>query len=193
MIRLTFLFLSSDFRRHVRPFFLTPQGNPTPNKKYYDIFSYLVTQTAFCFTTVPFCLLSLPDSLKVWARVYFYCVIGTAACVAFFSSPGKIWLIKQLKARNEGLLKKDKENEKEKEKERRPPPPPLVRADTNGDQNVSFVGPGLPDDLEKEVSQAAQEIKEEVESMRARGASISMPTGADMKAAVENKLGKRLN
>ena len=83
-----------DFRRHVRPFFLTPDGQrPTAYKPYYDIMSYLVTQTAFCFTTAPFVLLTLPSSLLVWARVYFYSIIGVAASMAFFASPAKPWLI----------------------------------------------------------------------------------------------------
>ena len=50
----------------------------------------------------------------------------------------------------------------------------------------------MPEDLEKEVTDAVQEIKEEVESRRNREGSISMPTGADMKAAVEEKIGKKL-
>ena len=157
----------SDFRRHVRPFFLTPDGQrPTPYKIYYDIFSYLATQTAFCFTTVPFVLLTLPGSLLVWMRVYLYTVVGAAASMAFFASPAKPWLIKRLMKRNQNALQP-------KEK----PEHPLM---------------GLPSDPAGDIDEAVREVKEEVEARRRRGQSISMPTGADMKAAVEDKLGKKI-
>ena len=102
--------------------------------------------------------------------------------MAFFSSPGKVWLIKRLEHRNKRVVQKEQER------------PPAVTTGT-GDVHLQgrLVGPGLPDDLEKEVTEAVQEIKEEVESRRNKGISISMPTGADMKAAVEEKIGKKLN
>lgn len=50
---------------------------------------------------------------------------------------------------------------------------------------------GLPSDPAKDIDEAVQEIKEEVEARRRRGISVSMPTGPDMKAAVEEKLGKK--
>ena len=96
LIRLT------DIRRFVRPFFLTPDDqHPTAYKVYYDVLSYFVTQATFCFTTAPFVLLTLPSSLLVWARVYFYAVLGVAASMVFFASPAKPWLKKQLRLRNQ--------------------------------------------------------------------------------------------
>lgn len=161
------LILIPDFRRHIRPFFLTPDGQrPTPYKIYYDILSYLATQTAFCFTTAPFVLLTLSNSLRVWARVYFYAVIGVAASMAFFASPAKSWLIKRLEERNQPALKRAESFEH-----------PLM---------------GLPSDPAGDIDEAVKEIREEVEARRSRGASISMPTGANMKAAVEDRLGKKL-
>ena len=157
----------SDFRRHIRPFFLTPDGQrPTSYKIYYDVFSYLATQTAFCFTTAPFVLLTLPDSLLVWIRVYLYTVVGAAASMAFFASPAKPWLIKKLMERNQNALQPKEKTEH-----------PLM---------------GLPSDPAGDIDEAVKEVKEEVEARRRRGQSISMPGGADMKAAVEDKLGKKI-
>lgn len=171
------MLVPADFRRHVRPFFLTLEGKPTTNKKYYDIFSFLVTQTAFSFTTIPFVLLTLPDSLFVWSRVYFYTIIGTVATIGFFSSPGKKWLIKQLEARNKQLQQKQR--------------PTTERRPTTEVPGRTF-GPGLPDDLEMEVTEAMQEIKEDVATRRRNGSTTKMPNGGELKAAVEAKLGKKL-
>lgn len=159
--------VAKNFRRHIRPFFLTADGQrPTPYKIYYDVLSYLATQTAFCFTTAPFVLLTLPDSLLVWIRVYLYAVLGAAASMAFFASPAKPWLIKKLRTRNQNALQPKEKAEH-----------PLM---------------GLPSDPAGDIDEAVSEIKEEVEARRRRGQSISMPTGRDMKAAVEDKLGKKI-
>ena len=50
---------------------------------------------------------------------------------------------------------------------------------------------GLPSDPAGDIDEAFMEIKEDIEARRRRGQSISMPTGTDMKAAVEDKLGKK--
>lgn len=79
---------------------MTPDGkHPTKNKRYYDIFTWLVTQLAFTFTTAPFILLSIHDSLLAWARVYFYGIIGVGACSIFLLTPGKKYLQQKVKAR----------------------------------------------------------------------------------------------
>lgn len=81
---------SSDFRRHVRPFFLTPDGSkPTPYKRYYDILSWLATQLTLAFTTLPFVLLSFGDSMTAWSHVYFYGIVVTFSSIVFFASPRK--------------------------------------------------------------------------------------------------------
>ena len=156
-----------DFRRQVRPFFLTPDGQrPTAYKPYYDVLSYIVTQAAFSFTTAPFVLLTLPDSLLVWSRVYFYVILGAAVSMAFFASPAKAWLAKKLKERNQSAMQPQEKREH-----------PLM---------------GLPSDPGRDIDEAVKEIKEEVEARRRRGTSVNMPKGQDMKAAVEQKLGKKL-
>ena len=169
-----------DVRRHIRPFFLTPDGlRPTPYKTYYDIFSFLVTQATFAFTTTPFMLLTLHASLLVWARVYFYAIIGVILSIAFFASPAKPYLIRKLKERNKGAALKKVEDNVENRKNTE-----------NGEHPV--MGLGLPSDPAREVDEAVKEIREEVERRRERGQSVSLPTGGDLKVAVEEKLGKTL-
>lgn len=171
--------VAKNFRRYVRPFFLTPDGQrPTHYKIYYDILSYFITQTAFCFTTAPFVLLTLPSSLLVWSRVYFYTVIGTVASMVFFASPAKPWLIKHLNARQ----KDAKMQQQQRQGQQQPTLPP----------EHPIMGGGLPNDPGKELDDVVREIKEEVEARRKRGASVTLPRGQDMKAAVENKLGRKL-
>ncbi|KAJ9150732.1 MBOAT-domain-containing protein [Pleurostoma richardsiae] len=93
--------VAKNFRRTLRPFFLDPiTQQPTHYKKYYDCFSYLATQLAFSFAVAPFLVLGFGASLIVWARVYFYAIVGVAASIAFFSSPAKAALRKMLEERN---------------------------------------------------------------------------------------------
>lgn len=92
--------VAKNCRRYFRPFFLDAKtSQPTPYKIYYDIFSYLITQLSFTFVVAPFVLLALPASFLVWARVYFYAVIGTALATAFFASPAKAFLAKKINER----------------------------------------------------------------------------------------------
>lgn len=86
--------------------------------------------------------------------------------MTFFASPAKPWLIRKLKKRNQNSLQPKEKAEH-----------PLM---------------GLPSDLAGDIDEAVREIKEEVETRRRRGQSISMPTGGDMRAAVEDKLGKKI-
>ncbi|KAL8668450.1 MAG: hypothetical protein Q9168_006920 [Polycauliona sp. 1 TL-2023] len=184
--------VAKNFRRHVRPFFLTPDGQrPTKYKIYYDILSYVVTQAAFCFATVPFVLLSLSTSLLVWSRVYFYTVFGIAASMAFFASPAKPWLIKQLHARNK-TANMDQQRQQQAQQQQPPQQQPRPSLSTESTMDEPIMGGGLPSDPGKELDDAVREIKQEVEARRQRGASVSMPTGRDMKEAVENKLGRKL-
>ena len=52
---------------------------------------------------------------------------------------------------------------------------------------------GLPSDPGGDIDEAVQEIRAEVESRRRRGSKVGMPTGADMRAAVEEKIGKKIS
>ena len=162
--------VAKNFRRHVRPFFLSPDGKtPTSNKRYYDIACWFVTQTGFCFTTAPFVILGFSDSLTVWARVYFYCVIGVAASIALFASPAKAMLIKRLDRRNHPHVRKRLAEEARHE-------PTL----------------GVMDDPGREVEEAIEEIKNEVEMRRSKGSVVSMPRGQDLRRAVEERVGGKV-
>ncbi len=51
---------------------------------------------------------------------------------------------------------------------------------------------GLPSDPGEDVQKAVREIRLEVEMRRRRGSLVGMPKGEEMRAAVEDKLGKKL-
>jgi lysophospholipid acyltransferase len=156
----------------VRPFFLTPDGSkPTPYKRYYDILSWLVTQVTLGFAVLPFILLSFNDSMAVWSRVYFYGIFGTAASLAAFASfsPVKAYLVGQLKRRN------------------RPHAPRTMSQETVRPPTL-----GLPNDPERDFDEAVAEIRAEIESRRRRGSVVTMPTGEELKIAVEQKIGRKL-
>ncbi|KAL2754737.1 hypothetical protein ACRALDRAFT_1093581 [Sodiomyces alcalophilus JCM 7366] len=92
--------VAKNFRRNIRPFFLDPiSGLPTPQKRYYDIVSVLVTQAAMSFAVAPFLILRFYHSVLVWSQVYFYVIFGVVLSMAFFASPGKQLLKQRLDAR----------------------------------------------------------------------------------------------
>lgn len=95
-----------------------------------------------------------------------YGVLGVASTMAFFASPAKQWLIQRLEQRNQNALQPEEKHEQ-----------PMM---------------GLPSDPGAEIDEAVREVREEVEARRRRGQSVSIPTGTDLKAAVEDKLGKKL-
>ena len=159
---------AKNIRRYIRPFFMTPDGKKgTSNKTYYDVVCWFVTQFTFCFVTAPFVILSFSDSIKVWARVYFYALIGVLSCIGFFASPGKKWLITRLDKRNHPHLRK-----------------------TLSEETVHLPALGLPNDPGREIDEAIDEIKSEVDSRRRRGSKVTMPTGDELRKVVENKVGK---
>ncbi|KAJ5127572.1 Lysophospholipid acyltransferase [Penicillium atrosanguineum] len=161
---------AKNFRRYVRPFFLTPDGSkPTPYKRYYDILSWVATQFILAFTVLPFVLLSFGDSMTVWSRVYYYGIVGTFSSIAFFASPAKAYLVGQAKRRNR---------------------PHMTRS-----ASADVIPPttlGLPNDPERDFDEAVQEVRFEIESRRRRGSVVTMPTGDELKIAVEQKIGRKL-
>ena len=59
-----------DYRRHLRPFFLEAGlVTPTKYKIYYDIICWLVIQTSYNYVAPPFLILTIWDSLRLWARL----------------------------------------------------------------------------------------------------------------------------
>jgi len=144
--------VAKNCRRYFRPFFLDPKtSQPTSMKIYYDIFSYIVTQLAFSFTTAPFVLLTLPASFLVWSRVYFYAVVGTALATAFFASPAKAHLVQALNKRsgNTGSsLKRTKSHET-----------------MQGEEPVL----GLPPDPSGDLDEIVKEVRAEMEAKQRQG------------------------
>lgn len=140
---------SLDVRRYVRPFFLDPKTDePTSYKIYYDIASYVVTQLTFSFVVGPFVTLTLPASLLVWSRVYFYAIIGTALATGFFASPGKLYLIKLLKKRSGETGAK------------------MMR--TTSQESITGNQPilGLPPNPDRDFQEIVQEVQAEIEARR---------------------------
>ncbi|KAJ2985457.1 hypothetical protein NUW58_g5521 [Xylaria curta] len=138
---------AKHYRRGLRPFFLDPvTQKPLPNKKYYDIASWLATQTTFSFAAAPFIILGFKESLQVWSRVNFYAVLATFATLAFFASPGKAYLRKAL------------------EKKSREAGGHLSR--TTSAENLKEPVLGLSADPGKDVNEAIQEIRSEVEKAK---------------------------
>ncbi|KFA65387.1 hypothetical protein S40285_00447 [Stachybotrys chlorohalonatus IBT 40285] len=133
------------FRRHVRPFFLDPvSGKPTPKKKYYDFVTYVVTQLTFSFATTPFLVLSLSGSMQAWARVYFYAVLWTVGTLAFFNSPGKVTLRKELEKRTG--VKRAK----------------MIRSVSSDKEPIL----GISKDPEQDINEVIEEIRAEVEAQQ---------------------------
>jgi lysophospholipid acyltransferase len=162
--------VAKNSRRHLRPFFLTPDGTkPTPYKIYYDVAGYFLTQLFFSFTTAPFVILGFGDSLRVWARVYFYGLVGVMLAMAFFASPAKPYLTRKLEKRNYPYVRK------------------TLSQETNYPPSL-----GLPSDPGRDIDDAIDEIRQEVEARRRRGSAVTMPSGDGLKRAIEAKMGRKL-
>ncbi|EAW08634.1 lysophospholipid acyltransferase [Aspergillus clavatus NRRL 1] len=164
--------VAKNFRRYIRPFFLTPDGSqPLPSKRYYDVFSWLVTQLTMSFVVMPFIFLSFSSSIQVWSSVYYYGIIGNILAIIFFASPAKGYLIRALKKRSK---------------------PSMAR--TISAESLQEPTLGLPNDPAQEIEDVVQEIRAEFEARRRRGSvTATMPTGEELKVAVENKLGRKIS
>jgi lysophospholipid acyltransferase len=158
-----------DARRLLRPFFLTPDGKqPTQYKPYYDIFTWLVTQLAFSFTTAPFILLSASASLTAWARVYFYAIIGVTACSVFLITPGKTYLQKQVKKRTTK--------------------PELQRSESQESLHGQTLG--VPSEPGQEFDEMVDEVMVEIKRRRGNQAG---PEGVELRRMVEDALSRKVN
>lgn len=165
----------------VRPLFLSPDGkSDLPTKRYYDFGTTILTQVVFAYVVAPFILLGFSDTLKVWARVYFYTIIGLVGSFALFSRslPFRKELVKRQSARmalDESTIKKAAEEEVK-----------LSRTNTQ-DSVASRKHPilGIADDPEAEIDEIVREVKAEFDERRRRG---SLVQGFDVKKAVQEKL-----
>ncbi|OBT95457.1 lysophospholipid acyltransferase [Pseudogymnoascus verrucosus] len=145
--------IAKNCRRYFRPFFLDPvSGKPTSTKIYYDALSWFVTQFILCFVTAPFIILTFQDSLLVWSRVYFYALIAIGGMTAFFASPAKPYLKRQIEiraARANGGKKLERK----------------LSSDTLSQQPVL----GLPPDPERDFEEVVREIREELDARQSKG------------------------
>ncbi|KAF2666381.1 MBOAT family protein [Microthyrium microscopicum] len=158
--------VAKNGRRYIRPFFLSTSGDqtPLPRKRYYDIFTWLLTQVTFSFVVAPFVLLRTSNSLEVWGRVYYYAIIGTLAGMAVFASPVRGILSSKSKARMErpGIAR--------------------TRSDASGAHDVMF---GVPVDAEAELQELVDEVRSEIERRKALGLQVP-----NVKALVQERLAK---
>jgi lysophospholipid acyltransferase len=179
----------------IRPLFLTPDGKtPLPSKRYYDIFTLILTQVAFAYTVAPFILLSFGSVMTVWARVYFYTLIGTAASFALFSrslpfrkqilarQSARVTLLSATSAADlDSNIERVAQEEVRKDKQRRE----LQRTASNDSGLKGAPALGIADDPEAEVDEIIAEVKKEIAERRRRG---SLVQGFDVKKAVDQKL-----
>lgn len=150
---------------------MTPDGSkPMPNKRYYDVLSWLTTQLAFSFTVAPFILLSIHRSMLAWARVYFYCIIGVTACSVFLLTPGKTWLARKVKARASR------------------PTEGLKRAESY--ESMQGATLGVPSEPGREWDELVDEVVEEV---KRRKGSAAVSDGVELRKKIEETLRSKVN
>ncbi|KAI5241505.1 MBOAT family protein-like protein [Aureobasidium subglaciale] len=160
-------FVELDSRRLIRPFFMSADGTKElPSKRYYDVFTWLVTQLAFSFTVAPFIFLSFSSSLLVWQRVYFYTIIAVSASSLFLLTPGKQFLQKKVKKHS-----KPSEEQVRKSLEKEARSPTL----------------GLPDDPGRAWDEMVEEIMSEIQERKKKG----LPIPAKLRQEAE-AIGKKI-
>ena len=175
----------------IRPLFMSLDGkSPLPSKRYYDLFTALLTQVVFAYVVAPFILLGFSDTIKVWARVYFYTLIGVGISFAFFSR--SLPFRKQLSQLQSDrvppsvvgtidgpLIEKTAREEISRER--------TLRNNSHeslaGSRKVPVLG--IADDPEAEIDEIVREVKAEIEERKRRG---SVMQGFDVKRTVQEKL-----
>lgn len=168
---------------------MTPDGKqPLPSKRYYDLFTWLLTQVVFAYTVAPFILLSFSNTMLVWSRVYFYTLFGVAASFAAFSRSlpirrnlQKMQASRQPASANDNIEKVAKE-EVEADLKRRQS---ALSINSNASSIRKAPTLGIADDPEAEVDEIVREVRQEIEERRRRG---SMMQGFDIKSAVREKM-----
>lgn len=181
--------MSTDARRLIRPLFMTPDGKqPLPSKRYYDIFTWFLTQIIFAYTVAPFIILSFSGTMLVWSRVYYYALIGVALSFAAFSRslPIRHHLQKMQAARQPSSstdnIEKVAKEEVEADLKRRQS---SLSMSSNASSLRKAPTLGIADDPEAEVDEIVREVKQEIEERRRRG---SVMQGFDIKTAVREKI-----
>jgi lysophospholipid acyltransferase len=170
---------------------MTPDGkSPLPSKRYYDLFTALLTQIVFAYVVAPFILLGFSDTVKIWARVYFYALIGVAGSFGLFSRsfPFRKQLVQRQSERaptaaantyDDPAIEKATREEIQRERLAR-----TYSADSvAGHAKMPLLG--IADDPEAEIDEIVAEVKAEIEQRKRRG---SVMQGFDVKKAVQEKL-----
>ncbi|KAF2744273.1 MBOAT family protein-like protein [Sporormia fimetaria CBS 119925] len=190
--------IAKNARRNIRPLFLAPDGKSAlPSKRYYDIATFLITQTTFAFTVAPFYLLGFHESMLVWGRVYFFVLPGVAASFALFSRslPFRAWLLntqgqragtasttaKTVDEANTSLGSKKIEHVARDEVKSRME---TQRRYSPEDEDTMPIL-GMSDDAVADLEEIVAEVKREVEE-RKRGGSLVQ--GFDVRKAVDEKV-----
>lgn len=135
---------------------------------------------------MPFIFLSFTESTTVWQSVYYYGIVTTLSSLVFFASPAKKIFTKKLQARSAHVQKKQ--------------PVPVPDAAGTGATTPTTPGTdghdrdqalGLPADPGKDLDEAVEEIKGEIGARNRRGSTVTMPSGEELKAAVEERIGRK--
>ncbi|KAF2624046.1 MBOAT family protein-like protein [Macroventuria anomochaeta] len=183
--------VAKNGRRLIRPSFLAADGKTSlPTKIYYDVFTFLLTQLAFSFTVAPFILLGFSDTLKVWAGVYFYTLIGVAGCFGLFSR--SLPFRKQLQQRQSvrsaptSAADLDVSNIEQIAKEEIKKDN-LTRTNSMASTTSSRRAPtlGIADDPEAELDAIVAQVKREISDRKRRGSALQ---GFDVKKAIQEKI-----
>lgn len=118
-------------------------------------------------------MLNIHDSTLVWARVYFYAIVGTLASSAFLASPGKAWLAQKVKAHTKAAGKGEPGGK-----------PGLGRVESSGSL-MDGATLGVPSEPGKEWDEMVEEVMEEVKKRRG---SKPGPEGVELRRLVEDTL-----
>lgn len=182
---------SLDGRRLVRPLFLSTDGKTSlPTKIYYDIFTFFLTQLAFSFTVAPFILLGLSETLKVWARVYFYTIVGAAGCFGLFSRSlpfrKQLQQLQSSRAVPASSADVDMSNIEQIAKEEIKKDN-LTKTNSTTSSGSSRRAPtlGIADDPEAELDAIVAQVKREIADRKRRGSALQ---GFDVKKAIQEKI-----
>ncbi|RPB25675.1 MBOAT-domain-containing protein [Terfezia boudieri ATCC MYA-4762] len=163
--------IAKYLRRYVRPLFLSPDGiTPGPYKRYYDISGIILTQVTFAYVTAPFIILDLKESFIFWTRTYYYGHIGIGFLYFYFHSPyGRGMLIKLQKERVAKFTQKKLKEAVTEEKAMEAMKGKLNKYNVSA-MNVNEPGPlGLPEDVERDLIEAAKKELNEVDWKKAEG------------------------
>lgn len=154
-------------------------------------------------------MLRFSDAITVWARVYFYGIIVVLVSMGVFAfTPVKRWLTQSLEARSKRILAgtttpaapsaearpatSEKETDKKAKKITKKVKDEVEKEEADEDEEGQKpLALGVPDDLAGDIDEARREIQREIEMRRRRGSAAAMPSGQELKAAIEDRIGRK--